>query len=78
MKKAGIVFIVLQCFALIGGMETDSARRLVPGPYLRHLFTITGLSSIAEIFGYFLPLIVGILLLVMAQNKSRKKRNVRF
>ncbi len=70
MKKIGIALIALQGFAVLGGMEKGSVNGLVPGAYLRGLFTVTGLGSVLEISGYFLPLIVGIVLIAVEKKKN--------
>lgn len=61
MKIAGIILIVLQVLAVWGGISTGEA------PFLN----IPGAAHIFEVLGYFLPAIIGVILLVKANKKGK-------
>ena len=67
MRTAGIVLLVFQAFALVGGYTTGNG--LFP-------LSLEGgvLSVLAQIIGYFLPLILGIAFLLADR---RRKKNIR-
>ncbi len=62
MKIAGIILIVLQVLAVLGGISTGEA------PFLN----ISGAADIFAVLGYFLPAIIGVILLVKANKKAGK------
>lgn len=69
MKKAGIVLIVLQVLAVLGGTASGNA------PFLN----IGGAADIFKLLGYFAPGIIGVILMIRAgrKEKSGKEEPVR-
>lgn len=61
MKKVGIVLIVLQVFAALGGIASGNA------PFLN----IGGAADIFKLLGYFAPGIIGVVLIVKAGKKEK-------
>nr|WP_177297972.1 zinc ribbon domain-containing protein [uncultured Blautia sp.] len=61
MKKVGIVLIVLQVFAALGGIASGNA------PFLN----IGGAADIFKLLGYFAPGIIGVILTVKAGKKEK-------
>lgn len=60
-KKAGIILIVLQVFAELGGIANGS---------IAEQLTIRGAADIFELLGNFLPLIIGVCLLIADKKKN--------
>lgn len=58
MKKAGIVLIVLQIVALCSGISTGK---------------MVWMEGAPQAIGYFLPAIIGVILLVKAGSKEKKE-----
>ena len=67
MKKAGIVLLVIQAVAVIAGFATHQSP-------ITDLFTSdeAGAALIGKLIGYFIPAIVGIILLRKAAKKERE------
>lgn len=63
MKKAGIILLILQAFAIFGGVVNGNLERL---------FAFDGLPAIFKLLGFFLPAIIGIILLLRAKKKAAK------
>ncbi|MBE6784929.1 MAG: hypothetical protein E7538_01665 [Ruminococcaceae bacterium] len=61
MKKAGIILIVLQVIALVGGIAGGSLS-LTPNAL-----------GIAELLGFCLPGIIGVILLIKAKKNNKEK-----
>lgn len=64
MKIAGIVLLVLQVFAFVGSHLNGS---------LPEIFGEFSVYGIARIIGYFIPAILGAILLTVGIKKSKKK-----
>ena len=65
MKIAAIILFVFQACALMGSIVDNS---------IVELFNIEpNILGIAELFGYFLPAIIGAILLAISQKKKDKK-----
>ena len=74
MKIAGIILIGIQFLAMFGSFAEDYARGDALGTNLISMFTITSATSISELIGYFLPLIIGIILIITAKKKASKQK----
>ena len=61
MKKAGIVLLVVQVLALLGGAASGQ---------LADRFAISGGYDVGRVVGFFLPAIIGIVLLVLSGRKK--------
>lgn len=61
MKKIGIILLVLQGVALLGGVASGS---------IASTFSVNGAADIFRLLGYFLPAIIGVILI----NKAGKKK----
>ena len=72
MKIAGIVLIILQCVAIFGSLAQDVARNEKVGSGFLTMLQ-GGTYGIAELIGFFLPAIIGVILLVKA-NKRKKSQ----
>ena len=59
MKKAGIILIVLQVFALVGGIVGGSLS--IPANFY----------GVGELLGFCLPGIIGIVLLIKGKKKGK-------
>ena len=62
MKKAGIVLICLQVLGVIGGIANGSLESMLSA----------GAGGIAQLIGFFLPGIIGVILLVRAKKKAEQ------
>ena len=58
MKKVGIVLIVLQIIAIISGISTGK---------------MVWMEGAPQAIGYFLPAIIGVILLIKAGSKEKKE-----
>lgn len=63
MKKTGIILLFLQAFAIFGGVVNGSLARL---------FSFNSAYAIFELLGFFLPTIIGVILLLRAKKKAAK------
>lgn len=64
MKKAGIILICLQAVAFLGGIANGS---------LANMFS-SGSSGLIQLIGFCLPAIIGIVLIIKANKKSKSKQ----
>ncbi len=64
MKIAGIVLIVLEVLAMLSMLITTGSPVPLPSGSVN-------LNSIAEVIGFLLPLIIGVILLIRANLKAR-------
>jgi hypothetical protein len=62
MKKAGIVLLAIQALALFGSIVSGEITSVFSG-------------NIAYLIGYFLPTIIGVILLVKASKKAKQNEN---
>jgi len=62
MKIAGIILLVLQAVALFGSVVNGS---------ISTMFSISGGYAVGRLLGYFLPAIIGVILLVKANKKKK-------
>lgn len=61
MKKIGIILLVLQVVALFGSVVNGS---------IGSLFDLSNAANIFKLLGYFLPAIIGIILIRKAGKKK--------
>ena len=72
MKVAGIVLILYQCVAVFGSFAEDIARNENIGSGFLTLFQGGAYGTgIAKLIGFFLPAIIGVILLVKANKKKK-------
>lgn len=63
MKKAGIILLVLQVVAMLGGLVNGNLARM---------FSFSSATGVFELLGFFLPAIIGVILLIKAKKKAAK------
>jgi len=61
MKKIGIILLALQAFALFGSVANGS---------IGSLFNLSNVANIFRLLGYFLPAIIGVILIRKAGKKK--------
>ena len=66
MKIAGIVLLILQAIGIAGSIINGQ---------IADLFSNFSIYALAENIGFFLPCIIGIILLVISAKKSKKNKN---
>lgn len=62
MKKVGIILICIQAVALLGGIANGSLSNMLS----------SGFTGLLELIGFCLPAIIGIILIVKANKKSKQ------
>ena len=63
MKIVGIILIALQVFGIFGSVVSGA---------IASTFAIAGVVDVFRLIGYFLPTIIGVILLKKAAKKNKK------
>ena len=66
MKVAGIILLVVQAISLLGSVANGS---------IGTLFDFGGVREICRLLGFFLPSIIGVVLLMKASKKKAEKED---
>lgn len=64
MKIAGIILLVLQALAIVGNILNGS---------IGEMFADLSVYGLAKLLGFFIPAIIGAILLAVGAKKSKKK-----
>lgn len=70
MRIAGIVLLVLQGLGIMGGFAGEALRNEPIGSGIMSML-LGGANGIAQLIGYFLPTIIGVILLVKANKRKQ-------
>lgn len=65
MKKAGVVLIIIQAVAVLSG--------IISGSFINMLKSCTNTMGIITLIGFLLPGIIGIILFVKGNKKSKRE-----